>query len=118
VNNATTALVVLTVGLALANPARLAIQHQQGTLNWDREAPVLVAAPLITVSLLAITTAGTIAQSIIPPLVVAGAGIGLLYYTRWVPSPASAKTIRRIGYAALIGAVLYVAAAVLAVIAR
>jgi hypothetical protein len=104
--------------MGLAVPARLVIQHRRGTLNWDRETPVLVAAPLIVLSLVAITGAGSLAQLIVPPLIILGGAIWLLLYTQWNPSPPSAKTLRRIGYAALVGGGFQLGAALLRVLAR
>jgi hypothetical protein len=105
------ALVASSALVALAVLLRLAVRSRAGTLDWERERPVLIAAPLIVLSLVLVTAGGPIAQSVVPPLVIAVSGLGLAFYGGRTPARFGGLALRTYGYMALLGGILGLAAA-------
>lgn len=80
VDNAIAAWVGATPLLAVIIPVGLAVQMRRGTLDWRRERPVLIAAPVILAMLAAFVAGGPFTQSFGPPLAICACGVALRIY--------------------------------------
>jgi hypothetical protein len=114
VTNAVTALVVVAGLAPLVVSARLVVQYRRGTLDWDREVPVIVSLPLWILGLEAIVVGGPFATLIVPPCVIVGCGIALRYYAGQPSAdPSSSARMRRLSALSLVGGIGGLGAALL-----
>jgi hypothetical protein len=102
VDNAVATWVGAAVLLAVIIPLRLAVQVQRGTLDWRRERPVLIAAPVMLVLLLVLMVGGPFTLSFGLPLAICGCGAALRIYGVDAPSRVGPLTLRQFGSIAFV----------------